>query len=366
MWTHVKGSITVPPAKHLNLSVTHTTTLSPIPKNYRAALEDPNWLAAMQDEYNALVVNKMWNLIPRPSTTNLIFDKWVFKHKFNSDGTLSCYKARWVARGYSQQPDIDYDEMFSLVVKLAMIQTVLSIAVSHSWPIHQLDVKNAFLNGSLDETVYCAQPSGFVDLEHPTHVWKLHKSLYDLKQAARAWYKRFVTYSCALGFKSSTSDTSLFILRDGFDTCYQLLYVDDIIITSSSDAFLARLLGQLHGEFSMTNLEDLHFFLGIQVMRSSSGLFPSQWQYTTNLLQHAGMSDCHSTTTPVDMQAKLSATIGDPVDDPSLYRSLTGGLQYLTLTQPDIAYAIQQACLHMHDPHEPHLTLIKCITLLQK
>jgi hypothetical protein len=170
MWTRAKGSITVPPVKHLNLSVTHTTTLSPIPKNYRAALKDPNWLAAMQDEYNALVVNKMWNLIPRPSTTNLIFNKWVFKHKFNFDGTLSCYKARWVARGYSQQPDIDYDEMFSPVVKLAMIQTILSIAVSHSWPIRQLDVKNAFLNGSLDETVYCAQPSGFIDLEHPTHV----------------------------------------------------------------------------------------------------------------------------------------------------------------------------------------------------
>jgi hypothetical protein len=105
----------------------------------------------------------------------------------------------------------------------------------------------------------------------------------------------------------------------------------------------------------MTGLGDLNFFLGIQVMRSSSGFFLSQQQYAVNLLQRAGMSDCHSTTTPIDMQAKLSATIGHPIADPSLYRSLIGGLQYLTLMWPDIAYAIQQACLHMHNPREAHL-----------
>jgi hypothetical protein len=105
----------------------------------------------------------------------------------------------------------------------------------------------------------------------------------------------------------------------------------------------------------MTGLGDLNFFLGIQVMRSSSGFFLSQQQYAVNLLQRAGMSDCHSTTTPIDMQAKLSTTIGHPIADPSLYRSLVEGLQYLTLMWPDIAYAIQQACLHMHNPHEAHL-----------
>jgi hypothetical protein len=111
----------------------------------------------------------------------------------------------------------------------------------------------------------------------------------------------------------------------------------------------------------MTDLGDLHFFHGIQVTRSSSGLFLSQRQYTADLLQRVGLFDCHSTTTPVDTLAKLSTTIGDPVDDLSLYRNLTGGLQYLTLTRPSIAYVVQQACLHMHDPREPHLTLIKCI-----
>jgi hypothetical protein len=242
MQTRVKGDLMVPPAEHLNLSLTHTTTLSLIPKSYHATFEDPNWLTATQDEYHALVVNKTWSLVPRPSIANLISGKWVFKHKFHSDGTLSRYKAHSVSHGYSQQPDIDYNETFSPVVKPVMIRTVLSIAASHSWPIRQLDVKNAFLSGALVETVYCAQPSGFIDPEHPTHVCKLHKSLYGLKQAPCAWYKWFVTHAYALGFKASASDTSMFILRDSLDTCYLLLYIDDIIITTSSDALLARLL----------------------------------------------------------------------------------------------------------------------------
>jgi hypothetical protein len=102
MRTCEKGSLTVPPANHLNLSVTHTVTLSPIPKSYRVTLKDPNWLTAMQAEYHALVENKTWSLIPRPNIANLVSGKWVFKHKFHSDGTLSRHKASWVACGYSQ------------------------------------------------------------------------------------------------------------------------------------------------------------------------------------------------------------------------------------------------------------------------
>uniref|UniRef100_A0A0A8Y746 Reverse transcriptase Ty1/copia-type domain-containing protein n=1 Tax=Arundo donax TaxID=35708 RepID=A0A0A8Y746_ARUDO len=111
----------------------------------------------------------------------------------------------------------------------------------------------------------------------------------------------------------------------------------------------------------MTDLGDIHHFLGISVSRSESGMFLCQRQYAADLLNRVGMSDCHSTTTPVDTQSKLSATAGPPVADPTEYRSIAGALQYLTLTRPDISYAVQQACLHMHDPHEPHLTLVKRI-----
>ena len=117
----------------------------------------------MQEQYDALLMNRTWDLVPRPSHCNIVSGKWLFKHKFKADGTLERYKARWVLRGFTQHPGIDFDETFSLVVKPTIVCTLLSLALSHNWPIHQLDVKNAFLHGNLPETVYCSQPTGFED-----------------------------------------------------------------------------------------------------------------------------------------------------------------------------------------------------------
>ncbi|XP_066316583.1 uncharacterized mitochondrial protein AtMg00810-like [Miscanthus floridulus] len=142
---------------------------------------------------------------------------------------------------------------------------------------------------------------------------------------------------------------------------YLLLYIDDIIVTVSSPALLQHVTSRLHSEFAMTDLSDLHHFLGISVTRDSNGLFLSQRQYAADLLQRAGMAECHPTATPMDARTKLSASEGAPVANPSEYRSLAGALQYLTLTRPDLAYAVQQVCLFMHDPREPHLALIKRI-----
>jgi hypothetical protein len=187
--------------------------------------------------------------------------------------------------------------------------------------------------------------------------------LYGLKQAPRAWYQRFATFIRQLGFVASTSDTSLFILREGTSLAYLLLYVDDIVLTTSSSALLQRIMARLSSEFAMTDLGALHHFLGIAVTCSSDGLFLSQRQYAVELLQRAGMAECHPTSTPVDTHAKLSATDGVLLSekDASEYRSLAGALQYLTLTRPDLAYAVQQVCLFMHAPREPHRALIKRI-----
>jgi hypothetical protein len=315
----------------------------------------------MQDEFDALVTNGTWSLVPRPARANVVSGKWIFKHKFHSDGSLARYKARWVVRGFSQQPGIDFDETFSPVVKPATIRIVLSIAVSRSWPIHQLDVKNAFLHGNLDEEVYCQQPPGFVDTRCPDYVCRLHKSLYGLKQAPRAWYQRFALFAHRLGFVASKSDVSLFIYKSGSELAYILLYVDDIVITASTDQLLQRLTTQLHAEFAMTDLGALSFFLGIAVTRTSAGMVLSQRQYALELLQRAGMTDCHPSATPIDVKCKLSAEDGPLLADPTEYRSYAGALQYLTLTRPDIAHAVQQACLYMHAPREPHLSLVKRI-----
>ena len=133
---------------------------------------------------------------------------------------------------------MDYDETFSPVVKPATVRTVLALALSRPWPVHQLDVKNAFLHGTLSETVYCSQPAGFVDSSRPDMVCRLNKSLYGLNHAPRAWYSRFATFLLTLGFTEAKSDTSLFIYRRVDETAYLLLYVDDIVLTASSQQLL--------------------------------------------------------------------------------------------------------------------------------
>ncbi|KAD3640419.1 hypothetical protein E3N88_29642 [Mikania micrantha] len=343
----------------LNLHM--TTSIEPIPHSPHQALSIPVWKHAMLDEFNALLSNRTWVLVPREPHMNVVRCMWIFKHKTNSAGVLERYKARLVCDGRSQQVGVDCGETFSPVVKPTTIRVVLSIALANSWPIHQLDVKNAFLHGNLSETVYMHQPMGFRDTQHPNHVCLLKKSLYGLKQAPRAWYKRFADFVRQMGFHNSTCDHSLFIYKHQSATAYLLLYVDDIILVTSSDTLRQQLLSQLAGEFAMKDLGPLSYFLGVSVSRTSKGLFLSQHRYATDIINRAGMSSCKSVATPVDTSGKLSAHDGDPVPDPTLYRSLAGALQYLTFTRPDITYAVQQICMYMHDPRTSHYNALKRI-----
>ncbi|WVZ81301.1 LOW QUALITY PROTEIN: hypothetical protein U9M48_028692 [Paspalum notatum var. saurae] len=288
-------------------------------------------------------------LVPKPVGANVISGKWIFRHKLNRDGSLARYKARWVVRGFKQEHGVDYEETFSPVIKPATIRTVLSIATSAAWPIHQLDVKNAFLHGNLSETVYCDQPSGFQDPSKPSHVCKLNKSLYGLKQAPHTWFLRFKNYLYTLSFRASRADTSLFILHNSQHCAYLLLWLLDHIIT------------QLCHEFYMSDLGPLQHFLGIHVTPTAGGIFLGQEQYALELLQHAGMEHCNPISTPIDTRAKLSINDGHPVPNPTKYRSIAGALQYLTLTRPDLQYAVQQACLFMHAPRTSHYQLLKRI-----
>jgi hypothetical protein len=287
-------------------AATSSPTPSPIPSSTRAMLADPHWRAAMEDEYGALISNGTWELVPRPQGSNVVTGKWVFTHKLCADGTLDHYKARWVLRGFTQRPGVDYDETFSLVVKPATVRTVLAAVVSRTWPIQQLDVKNVFLHDTLFETVFCCQPTGFADPAQLDLVCRLHKSLYGLKQALRAWYSRLATFLTTLGFLEAKSDTSLFIFRRSSDTVYLLLYVDDIILTASSTELLRRTIFALQREFAMEDLRPLHHFLGITVEHRPAGLFLHQRTYTLDILKHVVMADCKPCMTPVDLQAKLA------------------------------------------------------------
>jgi hypothetical protein len=221
----------------------------------------------MEEEYAALLANHTWDLVPRPPDTNVVTDKWLFHLKLTLDGSLDRYKARWVLRGFTQRPGVDYDETFSPIVKSASVRVVLSLALSRNWAIPHLDVKNAFLHGAMTKNVYCSQPTGFIDAANPDLVSRLNRSLYDLKQMSQAWYSRFATYLASIGFVEAKSDTSLFIYRWGEDLVYLLLYVDDILLTTSTTDLLHRTIITLQQEFAMKDLGPLHHFLDITVER---------------------------------------------------------------------------------------------------
>ena len=185
--------------------------------------------------------------------------------------------------------------------------------------------------------------------------------IYGLKQAPRTWFLRFGSFLLSLGFRASKSDTSLFILHHGSSIAYLLVYVDDIILTANSTTTLELLIRSLKSEFSMSDLGALHHFLGINVSPNTSGFFLCQQQYALEILERAKMLNCKPVSTPIDTSSKVSSTAGSVLSNPTHYRSLTGALQYLTLTRPDIAYVVQQVCLFMHEPRDTHMQLIKRI-----
>ena len=298
------------------------------PRHFQAALGIPHWRAAMEQEFQALLKNDTWQLVPPVSGVNIIDSKWVFKVKRHADGSIERYKARLVAKGFKQRYGLDYEDTFSPVIKPTTIRLLLSLAVTRGWFLRQLDVQNAFLHGVLEEEVYMRQPPGFVDPARPNHLCRLFKALYGLKQAPRAWHARLGSVLRALGFIPSTADTSLFLLQRPEVTMYLLVYVDDIILISSSDVAADRLVAALSGDFAVKDLGALHFFLGLEVSRSSAGVTLTQKKYALDLLRRAGMLNCKPATTPMSATDRLSALDGDPLspDDATEYRSLVGGL----------------------------------------
>jgi histone deacetylase 1/2 len=252
------------------------------PSTLVEALEDTRWHRAMQDEYDALMDNKTWHLVPPSSTRNLIDCKWVYRVKKNVDGSVDRHKARLVAKGFKQRYGIDYEDTFSLVVKATTIRLVLSVAISYGWSLQQLDVKNVFLHGVLEEEVYMKQPQGFENPQTPHFICKLDKALYVLKQAPRAWFARLGNKLHDLGFVPSKGDTSLFLYNKSGITIYVLIYVDDIIVTSSSNKAINALLHDLRHDFALKGLGPLHFFLGIEVKQTHEALRLTKVKYAAD------------------------------------------------------------------------------------
>ncbi|WKA00146.1 hypothetical protein VitviT2T_018534 [Vitis vinifera] len=313
----------------------------------------------MSEEYDALVRNGTWELMPSNPSQNVVGCKWIFRTKRNSDGSIDRFKARLVAKGFHQRPGIDYYDTFSPVVKPTTIRFVLSVAVSNGWILRQLDVNNAFLQGTLTENVYMTQPPGFIDQDSPSHVCKLKKAIYGLKQAPRAWYQELRSFLLQSGFTNSHADTSLFVLKFRGHLVYFLVYVDDLIITGDDEHLVNQYIHLLANRFSLKDLGKLSYFLGVEIVPNSQGFLLSQRRYLIDLLARTHMSEAKPVQTPLPSGTKISLHSGDKLSDPTEFQAVVGSLQYLILTRLDIAFAVNKLSQFMHTPTTEHWTLAK-------
>jgi transposase InsO family protein len=300
-----------------------------IPNDWREAKQDPRWHQAMLEELEALEKNKTWDLVPFPKGKKVVNCKWVYTVKQNPDGNVERYKARLVAKGYSQTYGIDYDETFAPVAKMSTVRTLISCAANFDWPLHQLDVKNAFLHGDLQKEVYMEIPPGFATSQTEGKVLRLKKSLYGLKQSPRAWFDRFRRAMCGMGYKQCNGDHTVFYRHNRGLKTILVVYVDDMIITGDDCLEISRLKQNLSKEFEVKDLGQLKYFLGIEIARSPRGIVLSQRKYVLDLLSDTGMLGCRPASTPIEQNYKLCAESGDPVNK-ERYQRLVGRLIYLS------------------------------------
>ena len=244
-----------------------------IPTTLHQALSHSGWRAAMEEEMMALEQSGTWTLVDLPKGKKAIGCKWVFTIKTTADGSLERLKARLVAKGYAQTYGVDYSETFSPVAKLSSVRLFISMAATYDWALHQLDVKNAFLNGTLNEEVYMEQPPGFVAQGENGKVCLLRNSLYGLKQSPRAWFNRFCSVVRKFGLIQSKCDHSVFYQNSDAGLILLVVYVDDIVITGSNVDGISSLKVFLNSQFQTKDLGPLKYFLGIEVMRSKKGIF---------------------------------------------------------------------------------------------
>ncbi|WVZ97936.1 hypothetical protein U9M48_043435 [Paspalum notatum var. saurae] len=322
------------------------------PLSYRDAILHPEWQLAMAEEIAALERTGTWDLVPTPSHVRPITCKWVYKVKTRSDGSLERYKARLVARGFQQEHGRDYDETFAPVAHMTTVRALLAVASVREWSISQLDVKNAFLNGELREEVYMQPPPGYSVPEGM--VCRLRRSLYGLKQAPRAWFQRFASVVTAAGFSASPHDPALFVHTSSRGRTLLLLYVDDMIITEDDPQFIAFVKARLSEQFLMSDLGPLRYFLGIEVSFAPEGFYLSQEKYIQGLLDRASLTDHKTEETPMELNLRLSATDGEPLDDPTRYRHIVGSLVYLGVTRPDISYSVHILSQFISAPTQLH------------
>lgn len=328
------------------------------------------WRAAMQREYESLMTNRTWELTPLPEGRSLIKARWTFKIKPAFKGTGKIYKARFVAKGYSQEAGIDYNvaEVYSPTLKIDSLRVLLSTSAVYDLELSQLDVKTAFLYGDLDEELYIEQPEGFRAAGSEHLVCRLKKPLYGLIQSARKWNEKFDSFIAKFGLTRSSSDPCIYFHRG--DTADDLtlfgIWVDDGILATKNKETALAIIQHLEQFFEMKS-KTANLFIGLEITRDrkQKKIFVSQTNYIESLLQKFNMADCHPSSVPADPGSRLSVKdcptrSGKTPLLSTPYRSAVGGLMYVAkMTRPDILFAVTTASRFNTDPGKPHWEAVK-------
>lgn len=334
---------------HVAFSVIHE------PDTYKDAMngnDSKNWKNAMREELDSLMKNNTWVLVQRPANVTTVDNKWVFKIKQEKKNAPIRYKARLVARGFTQEYGVNYFETFSPVVRFTSIRTILAISAQREMKIKQFDIKTAFLNGDLSETVYMEQPMGFQD--GSGRVCMLKKSLYGLKQSSRCWNKKFTCFIKLFGFVKSVYDPCVFISRRNGALTILAIHVDDGIISSESMDEIKSVLKHLNEHFEVKEME-IGCFLGLEIQQNEDkSIFIHQSTYAEKVLNRFNFSNCNGISTPSDHNQPLH---NFEESEPSNfdYRKLIGSLMYLAIgTRADIAHAVSVASRFLEKPTIVH------------
>ena len=368
---------TRPPKRFVEVLLTENSEImileSEEPTSYTQALTSPNsekWLGAMKSEMESMSENQVWTLVDLPDGVKPIGSKWVFKVKTDKDENVTIFKARLVAKGFKQIHGIDYDETFSPVAMLKSIRILLAIAAFYDYEIWQMDVKTAFLNGFLEEDVYMTQPEGFIDPENPKKVCKLKKSIYGLKQASRSWNLRFDEAIKKFDFLRNEEESCVYKKVSGSSIVFLVLYVDDILLMGNDIPMLESVKEWLKSCFSMKDLGEAEYILGIKIHRDRSrrmiGL--SQETYIDKVLERFNMENSKRGFIPMQHGISLNKTQCPKTPDEIKrmknvpYASAIGSIMYAMIcTRPDVSYALSVCSRFQSNPGDAHWNAAKNI-----
>ncbi|KAJ9554358.1 hypothetical protein OSB04_018403 [Centaurea solstitialis] len=336
------------------------------PINLKEALSSSNsqkWIDAMADEMKSMKDNDVWDLVELPKDAKPIGYKWIFKTKKDSNGNIERYKARLVAKGFTQMENIDYKENFSPVSSKDSFRTIMALVAHYDLELHQMDVKTAFLNGNIDETIYMTQPENLALGDSKSMVCRLKKSIYGLKQASRQWYLKFHQVITSFGYEVNLVEDCVYHKFSGSSVIFLILYVDDILIATNDLALLHDTKKFLAKHFEMKDLSDASFVLGIQILRDRSRgiLRLSQRSYIDKVLDRFGMLDSKSGHTPIAKGDKFSLK-QCPKNELEIkemqkipYASAVASLMYAQVcTRPDITFIVGVLGRYLSNPGMDH------------